>query len=622
MSDPQAFPNTPNYIDALLDQDVNGFWNYGNGYGVSLTFNFPVKYNPVSDLPSYLFNAQEMAYVRQALTLWSNVANITFTEASDQGTADIEIRKAELGPGVGGTTYFPHAVNNGINVGGSVYLDVDAYGNLPPLSPGTHGFETILHELGHALGLKHPGNYNAGGGGAEPPYLPSGQDYTDFTIMSYNDYWGGLVYPATPMLYDIAAIQWIYGTRESHVGDDVYTFTSGTVLAPPLSAPMTIWDTGGNDTIEASTASGACTINLNPGAFSSIPVGAPGTGVNNVAIAFNCWIENASGSNYSDIIVGNELDNVLRGYGGNDTIDGGGGYDTAIFSGLRSSYTITPLNSTSLRVVGSDGNDTLSNVEKLIFNDSVYFWHPDGNPDFDQTFYLSQNPDVRQAGVDPFPHYNQYGWHEGRDPNSLFSTNLYLATNPDVKAASVNPLDHYHESGWKEGRDPGPNFDTTLYLLYNPDVKAAGIDPLQHYLDFGAAEGRQRFVATGTAVNGFDAEYYLMHNPDVAAAGIDPLQHYNIFGWQEGRNPNAYFDDAGYLANNPDVKNANINPLAHYESYGWQEGRNPSAWFDTKHYLQANQDVAAAHVNPLDHFLNSGIYEGRSSFFAGSWHFV
>lgn len=619
---PSAYPGVPSYIDALLYQNLSNLWNSGNGQGVTLSFNFPNWYTQGIDLPSYTFSAQEMDYVRQALALWSNVANVNFVEVGVSGTANIEIRKAQLPSGLGGETYPPRSILNGVDVGGSVYLDVNTNGNLPPSSPGTAGFETILHELGHALGLKHPGNYDAGTGGATPPYLPSGQDNTAYTIMSYNHSWGELTYPSTPMLYDIAAVQYVYGPKASHIGDDTYTITSGTVVAPANYAPMTIWDTGGTDAVNASSASASCEINLNPGSFSSIPVGTIGVGMHNIAIAYNCWIENAFGSSYADTIIGNVLDNVIRGNGGNDIIDGGSGYDSAIFSGLRSNYAITILNSNSMKVAGPDGTDTVSNVEKLVFNDTTFFWHPDGNPDFDQTFYFNLYPDVRQANLDPLLHYNNYGWHEGRDPNAFFSTNEYLATNPDVKAGGFNPLDHYHQFGWKEGRDPAANFDTALYLEHNPDVKAAGIDPLQHYLQYGKAEGRAAYTAIGTTVNGFDAEYYLMHNPDVATAGLDPLQHYNTYGWKEGRNPNAYFDDAGYLAHYTDVKNAGINPLQHYEQYGWKEGRDPSASFDTLHYLQAYGDVAAAHIDPLDHFINHGIHESRSPFGDGSWHLV
>ena len=84
---PQAYPGVPNYIDALLDQSTNEFWNNGNGQGVTLSFNFPSYYRPGIDQPNYFFSAQEMAYVRQALALWSDVANVNFVEVSAGGIA-------------------------------------------------------------------------------------------------------------------------------------------------------------------------------------------------------------------------------------------------------------------------------------------------------------------------------------------------------------------------------------------------------------------------------------------------------------------------------------------------------------------------------------------------------
>ena len=232
---------------------------------------------------------------------------------------------------------------------------------------------------------------------------------------------------------------------------------------------------------------------------------------------------------------------------------------------------------------------------------------------FEAAYYLASNPDVAAAGLDPYQHYEQYGWHEGRNPNPFFSTSGYLAANLDVKAAGLDPLLHYDQFGWREGRDPGPSFDTNLYLLHNPDVKAAGIDPLLHYGEFGESEGRMPFAAVGPAITngGFDAEYYLLANPDVGRSGVSAYLHYEFFGWREGRNPDAFFDVKYYLANNPDVAAAGIDPMLHYDQYGWHEGRNPSAAFPTASYLAANPDVRAAGVDPLVHYEQHGIFEGR-----------
>jgi hypothetical protein len=320
-----------------------------------------------------------------------------------------------------------------------------------------------------------------------------------------------------------------------------------------------------------------------------------------------------------DTLKGGGGADTLKGGTGWDTIVGGAGDDTAVFTSALGAHTIWDLGS-KITVAGPEGIDQLFGIEHLQFADGTVDVVDDGNPLFDALYYLSRNPDVFHAGVDPLLHYNVVGRHEGRDPNAWFDTSGYLAANPDVAAAGINPLDHYHNSGWHEGRDTSADFDTALYLINNPDVAAAGMDPLQHFLQFGNAEGRHTHRAVGSIAGGFDAQYYLFHNPDVAAAGVDPLFHYNVAGWHEGRNPNGIFNTSGYLSHNADVAAAGVNPLQHYQASGWHEGRDPSAHFDTAGYLAANPDVAAAGMNPLDHYLMFGIYEGRMAVSDGVWN--
>ena len=109
---------------------------------------------------------------------------------------------------------------------------------------------------------------------------------------------------------------------------------------------------------------------------------------------------------------------------------------------------------------------------------------------FNADYYLEQNPDVAEAGVNPLRHYFDFGFREGRDPNPVFDTSYYLEQNPDVAEAGVNSLQHYFEFGFQEGRNPSITFDTDYYLEQNPDVAAAGVNPLQHYLEDGRSEGR------------------------------------------------------------------------------------------------------------------------------------
>jgi serralysin len=358
----------------------------------------------------------------------------------------------------------------------------------------------------------------------------------------------------------------------------------------------------GSDTASYAHATSGVTVDLGLGIYQAVG-GGQGT---DILIS----IENLIGGNGNDTFTGNSANNRL---------DGGAGADTVNFAQSFGQYMLQDFGSMIL-VSGPEGTDTLVGIEHLHFADITITPADDGNPLFDALFYLSQNPDVLAAGVDPLSHFNAAGWHEGRDPNGLFDVSGYLAVNTDIAKAGVNPLTHYHQSGWHEGRDPSASFDTRLYLVNNPDVAAAGVDPLWHYLVAGKAEGRVAYAAIGSKISGgFDAQYYLLHNPDVAAAGTDALTHYDIVGWHEGRNPNAWFDSAGYLSHYTDVAAAGINPLQHYMLAGWHEGRDPSVLFDTLGYLSANPDVAAAGVNPLAHFLSSGIYEGRQPVNDGTW---
>ena len=91
--------------------------------------------------------------------------------------------------------------------------------------------------------------------------------------------------------------------------------------------------------------------------------------------------------------------------------------------------------------------------------------------------------------------YDHGGWQAGRNPDAFFDTRYYLSHNPDVAAAGIDPLAHYEVNGWREGRDPSAAFSTNKYLAAYGDVRAAGIDPLLHYVVNGQAEGRSVFTA-------------------------------------------------------------------------------------------------------------------------------
>ena len=165
-----------------------------------------------------------------------------------------------------------------------------------------------------------------------------------------------------------------------------------------------------------------------------------------------------------------------------------------------------------------------------------------------------------------------------------FDVAFYLADNPDVGEKGLDPLEHYMREGWKEGLNPNRDFDTHSYLERYPDVAAAGINPFYHYLVCGKAEGRSprgELEETSLVRPEFDVAFYLAKNPDVKE-GLDPVEHYMLEGWKKGLNPNRDFDTRSYLERYPDVAAAGINPFYHYLVCGKAEGRLPrgEGWRD------------------------------------------
>ncbi|MEI6756217.1 MAG: hypothetical protein FDX18_09530 [Chlorobium sp.] len=215
------------------------------------------------------------------------------------------------------------------------------------MSPGAYGLLTMVHEIGHTLGLSHPGVYNAGSGGAIT-YANNAvfaQDNRQYTVMSYfggylpgsgwqqDGTYSSYLFPQTPMVYDIAAIQALYGADTiTRTGNTEYGFNCSFAATDPerqiydfsinKTPIFTIWDAGGTDTLNCSGYSGNQIISLIPGSYSSVD-----GMIQNVAIAFNCAIEGAVGGGGADTIIGSDGNNILAGGAGADSINGGNGSD-------------------------------------------------------------------------------------------------------------------------------------------------------------------------------------------------------------------------------------------------------------------------------------------------------
>ncbi|WP_295550589.1 DUF4214 domain-containing protein [Limnohabitans sp. Rim8] len=250
---------------------------------------------------------------------------------------------------------------------GDVYLNINSKANtLPSYSPGSAGWFLLLHELGHSLGLKHP---HDDGGTGRPTLSDIGFDSLDIdwaTIMSYNDEaFTNLVKwdPATPMVLDALALQYLYGPNMStHAGPSMHVLQDKDLYT-------TLWDASGTDTLLLNLANEGWTIHLPDIQLSSsvntlVGLAAPTDDLTLSAPSSLTWLlgnmENVIGSAYDDVVHNNGLSNE---------IDGGGGVDQVVYEDDLSAFQIkrTPK---GVEVTDSVGiTDTLQQIERLVFDD-------------------------------------------------------------------------------------------------------------------------------------------------------------------------------------------------------------------------------------------------------------
>lgn len=327
----------------LIEQN---FVQWNTPIGGALTYSF------VDTASAFLYDGPESGVgevneaiknnVRQIMQEYDQILPFSLVEVPDRppNTGQIRILFAN-------NPTYAYSNAPGIGTGGDIVLSRN-FENNPQLSfsqgQGNFGYQRLVHEIGHALGLRQPTNYTGfnladrltfpeGG-----PALPFSEDNNSNTAMSFNVAGVGA---STPMPYDVRALQFLYGFSQDNSGNNLYKF-DGTNF---VGIKQTIWDAGGADTLDFSELPpiDSYFFDMNEGGQStnkSVLDAATYIAINDPTpfpysassygtyIAFGVTLENLIGTPVNDDILGNPAANLINGGAGADTIVGAEGPDT------------------------------------------------------------------------------------------------------------------------------------------------------------------------------------------------------------------------------------------------------------------------------------------------------
>ena len=325
--------------DRVFGASTSGF-SFGShlGRGATVTYGYLAEADTSADdggRDYQALSAAEIAAVETAFARIAAVADVEFVRVTgadgvyldDPGDAQIDVEGiAGSNGGLARTAYS----------GNALLRSTVSIGERGLESEGSYAFRSALHEIGHAIGLSHPSDYNGSGAQSYGASAEFREDSAQFTVMSYWDETAtaadyGQAYSAHLMLYDIAALQRLYGANDqARTGNDVYG-TGAAETAWSLGGGLVgaIWDAGGRDRLDGSGHEGDQRIDLREEAFSSL-----GGLTHNVAIARGAQIEDGTGGGGDDVLTGNALANTLVGGAGADLIEGGAGADIIYGDGM------------------------------------------------------------------------------------------------------------------------------------------------------------------------------------------------------------------------------------------------------------------------------------------------
>lgn len=325
------------------------------------------------------FSTAQKEQARRSLQSWSDVANITFEEDASQADSGLSLVNSKVPP-VADAQFSTSW--------GLVRINPDYANNRTP-AVNNYGRQTLTHEIGHALGAAHTGEYNYDPDEGPLNYQDHAtyaQDSRAYSVMSYfdpsnthQDFNGQNA--SSPLMADIAWAQKVYGANyKTRNTDTTYGFNSNTgrddlsLSSSRDLAVFSVWDGGGNDTLDFSRYYQNQVINLRAGSFSDV-----GGLKGNVSIAKGVTLENAIGGSGSDVLIGNHADNRLTGGGGPDQMTGGAGRDTFVYADASDSTLYAPDQLTDF-VSGQDKIDISQLLSKHQINTLTFVNRLSGRP--------------------------------------------------------------------------------------------------------------------------------------------------------------------------------------------------------------------------------------------------